>query len=173
MPYIQNHSLLEPLKKIDRHDQLPVDATALFELTCEETTKTYTVVNHEAHLKVLKSFILPLVAGPKYCCHQYDFPLRALSWFPATLEAFRNGVKFEGVGGGGMTTPELEVDGEYLSVSRHTTGYTLANWSRNVQQNLFSDYEPMFLNFEEAFLYKNGFLAVWQEFGGKFERGQI
>ncbi len=174
MPYTQNHARLEPLQKIDRHDQLPDQAILLFESEFDESgLVTYSAISHENHLKVLTSYTLVLKSGPQYYCHQYDFPLKALSWFPKTLEAFMNGVMLEGGGGGGMTTPEIEVNGEFLSVSRHSSGYDLNNWSRQCHQAFDDEFRPTMLSFESDFLFDAGFLQTWTRFGDKFEKGLL
>ena len=42
-------------------------------------------IQRGAFLSILRWSILKLKTGPKYSCHQYDFPLKALSWFPKAL----------------------------------------------------------------------------------------
>ena len=176
MPYIQNHPLLEPLPKIEHHNQLTVNQIKLAELPYTEMhagnsyTKTYSLIQQNNQLSVLVSFHYG--HDKKYGCAQYDFPLAVLSWFPKTLEKFRNGEKFEEPGGTGMTTPDINVDGEFLTVSRSTSGYHLSNWSRNSSLDE-EGFAPVTLPLTEDFLYKQGLLDTWIKLGERFENGTL
>lgn len=172
---IQEYPLAEPLQQFYRHDNRSSQEPKLDELT--DTTHPgqkdlYTLVKNNKHLSILISWI----GGPnnEYCCEQYDFPLKVLSWFPWALEEFRKPPAEGGLHAGAMISKDMDVDGEMLAVGSSTDGYYIINWSRNVHDGIDSeDYEPMKLYLEWDFLYKQGFLELWKELSKKYERGEL
>ena len=91
MGYIQEYSLLPALEAIERHDALPSNSVHLGGLAMGENPEDAKIefIQRGAFLSILRWSILKLKTGPKYSCHQYDFPLKALSWFPKALAEFQ------------------------------------------------------------------------------------
>lgn len=170
---VQEYPILQPLSRIDRHDQLPAGTTELgsfLDNRPDSRERWYVLAKHEGHLSVLISYH----SGPhdQYYCKQYDFPLKALSWFPRALEEFRKPPVEGGLHAGAMISKDIDVDGEVLAVGSTTDGYFLINWSRN-QQDPVSDYDPARISLHWDFLYKLGFLDLWKKLGEKYGRGEI
>ena len=173
MSKVQEYPLLEPLSHIVRHDQLPPGSLELgrcLDNRPGERERLYLLVKHENHLSVLVSYH----CGPhnQYCCDQYDFPLKALSWFPWALEEFRKPPAEGGLHAGAMISKDMDVDGEMLAVGSTTDGYAITNWSRN-QQDTGSSYDPVDISLSWEFLYELGFLDLWKSIGEKYERGEL
>lgn len=174
MSYIQEYPILAPLPVIQRHDQLPHGTLELGR--CMNTStgreKLHVLVKHQGHLSILVSYR----AGPndQYYCDQFDFPLKALSWFPKALEEFRKPPAEGGLHAGAMISKDMDVDGEMLAVGSTSDGYCLTNWSRNDHEYDFDDdYKPTDISFTYDFLYHLGFLSLWKALGEKYERGEI
>ena len=171
------YPVLKPLSVIKRHDQLPAGTHKLGE--CLDNTsgrdKLFTLVNHEGHLAILTSYN----AGPhdQYFCKQYDYPLRALSWFPKALDEFRKPPADGGLHAGAMVSRDVDVDGEMLAVGSTTDGYCFINRSRNDHSNdTYSPeehYGPIEISLSYDFLFRLGFLDLWISLGEKYERGEI
>lgn len=169
---IQKYPLQPPLSRIRQHDKLPSGTVELGH--CLDSTydneDLYTLAKHENHLSVLISYH----SGPhdQYYCKQYDFPLKALSWFPWALEEFRKPPSEGGLHAGAMTSKDMDVDGEMLCVQNATDGYYIMNRSRN-SHDRESGYYPMQISLNWEFLYKLGFLDLWKKLGDKYERGEL
>lgn len=173
MSKVQEYPLEKPLSHIRRHDQLPsgtVELGRCLDNRPEDRERLYVLVKHEGHLSVLMSYH----SGPndQYYCKQFDFPLKALNWFPWALEKFRKSPAEGGQHAGAMISGDMNVDGEMLAVGSTTDGYAITNWSRN-QQDPVSDYDPVDISLNWNFLYKLGFLDLWKSLGEKYERGEI
>jgi hypothetical protein len=172
MGRVQLYPLREPIYHIQRHDQIPPTAQLLGK--CVDTStgrdKLYTLVKQNKFLSVLVSYR----AGPhdQYYCSQYDFPLRVLAWFPWALGEFRKSPFVGGLHAGAMTSADMEVDGEMLCVQNTCDGYALVNRSRN-QQDPISDYDPVDISLSWDFLYKKGFLELWESLGEAYLRGEF
>ena len=171
MPYIQRHPILEPLVKIKHHQHLNKHQIKLLELEYPLEKTTYSLIKNGIHLSVLASYYCGKPA--EYYCDQFDYPLRALNWFPKTLQGFINGEIYKGEGGGAMTTPHLEVDGEFLAVDRGSQGYGINNWSRSSHSQFGKGFEPTMLSLDNKLLYDCGLLKEWTILGEKYKQGQI
>lgn len=171
MSYIQNYPLSNPLRIIPAHDQLPADAIELARLIDPTSgrDKLHVLIKQDKHLSILMAY--RNVKTLKYYCDQVDFPLKALSWFPRTLEEFRKPPAEGGLHAGGMVSKDMDVDGEMLAVGRTTDGYDLTNRSRSEHGS--SNYVPMRISLSSEFLYDLGFLALWKNLGAKYELGEI
>ena len=172
MSRVQKYPLLQPLSRINQHDQLPSSSVELGRCldTSNGNEELYTIIKNENHLSVLISYH----CGPndQYYCDQFDFPLKALSWFPWALEEFRKPPAEGGLHAGAMTSKDMDVDGEMLCVQSTTDGYALVNRSRN-QQDTGSNYDPVDISLSWEFLYELGFLDLWKSLGEKYERGEL
>ena len=128
------------------------------------------MVKQEKYLSLLTSYH----SGPnqQYYCKQYDFPLKALSWFPWALEEFRKPPAEGGLHAGAMISKDMDVDGEMLAVGSSTDGYYIINRSRN-QQDPISKYDPVDVSLHWDFLYTLGFLDLWKKLGDQYELGHI
>ena len=172
MSKVQLYPLQTPLSRIDRHDQIP--PTSLWLGAANDPTtgrdKLYTLVKHENHLAVLVSY--HNLKTHKYYCKQFDFPLKALSWFPWALEEFRKPPAEGGLHAGAMISKDMDVAGEMLAVGSTTDGYDITNRSRN-QQDPIGNYDPVRISLSWEFLYKLGFLALWKRLGEQHERGEL
>lgn len=172
MSRVPEYPLENPLSQIHQHNHLPIGTVLLG--SCLDSTNgnedLYTLAKHEDHLSVLVSYH----SGPhdQYYCKQYDFPLKALSWFPWALEEFRKPPAEGGLHAGAMISKDMEVDGEMLAVGSTSNGYFIVNWSRN-QQEPVSDYDPAEISLSWEFLYKLGFLDLWKSLGEKYRRGEV
>src|SRR5690606_15020807 len=122
--------------------------------------KLYVLTKHQNHLSILISYR----AGPhkEYYCKQFDFPLKALSWFPWALEEFRKPPAEGGLHAGAMISKDMDVDGEMLAVGSTSDGYCITNWSRNHHYRAGDYYEPIELSLSYDFLYNLGFLNLWK-----------
>lgn len=177
MSYITpKYPVLEPLPVIQHHDQLPPGAIELGR--CIDTTEVedlYVLVKHKSHLSILVAY--RNVKTQKYYCKQYDFPLKALSWFPQALEEFRKPPAEGGLHAGAMISKDVDVDGEMLAVGSTTSGYCLINRSRNDHRNDHyrpeEHYAPIEISLSYDFLYRLGFLDLWKSLGEKYERGEL
>lgn len=177
MSYIQNYPLLPPFEKIKRHDQLPNGADQIGKL-CRGHTKydpCYLFIKRGDKLSILITHIMDLATGDVYVCHQKDFPLKVLSWFPRALEQFRKPPAEGGLHAGAMISQDEDVDGEMLAVGSTTRGYNITNWSRDAD-GIDADsnfYEPTNLSLPYELLYDEGLLALWKSLGEKYERGEL
>ena len=178
MSYVKPpYSILRSLPVIKQHDQLPAGTVKIGE--CLDNTsgrdKLFTLTNHNGYLSILSSYH----AGPKdqYFCKQYDYPLRALSWFPKALEEFRKPPSEGGLHAGAMVSKDVDVDGEMLAVGSTTDGYCFINRSRNDHSNdgysAEEYYGPIEISLSYDFLYRLGFLDLWRSLGEKYEHGEI
>jgi hypothetical protein len=178
MSYITpKYPVLESLSVIPQHDPLPTGVNYLGH--CLDNTsgrdKLFTLTNHRNHLSLLVSYH----AGPndQYFCKQYDFPLKALSWFPKALEEIRKPPAEGGLHAGAMISKDVDVDGEMLAVGSTTSGYCLINRSRNDHRNDHhrpeEHYAPIEISLSYNFLYRLGFLDLWKSLGEKYERGEL
>ncbi|CBL45894.1 Conserved hypothetical protein [gamma proteobacterium HdN1] len=170
MSSVQEYPLLDSLPVIQHHEQLPIDAVELGRcLDTSEAKDLYILVKRGQQLSVLITYRNQKTN--QYYCKQFDFPLKALSWFPKALEAFRKPPSEGGLHAGAMISKDTNVDGEMLAVGRTTDGYCLTNWSR--QSPLFSHYAPTEISLRSQFLYDLGFLKLWKSLGDKYERGEL
>jgi hypothetical protein len=88
--YVQKYPLFDSLPKITHHENLHPDAQELGR--CKDTTeseKIFVLIKRGVYLSILKTFTLHRKTGDHYVCNSYDFPLKALSWFPKALEIGR------------------------------------------------------------------------------------
>ena len=132
-------------------------------------------IQRGAFLSILRWSILKLKTGPKYSCHQYDFPLKVLSWFPKALAEFQRPPSDGGLPAGAMISKDQDVDGEMLAVGSTTQGYNITNWSRDAD-GVDADpnyYEPTTLDLSYELLNDFGLLRVWKELGDKYDSGQL
>lgn len=177
MSYVQNYSLIPPLAKIARHDQLPPGAKKIAQLSIgmTEYDPTYFFIMRKNKLSILISHIMDLTTGDRYVCNQYDFPLSVLSWFPKALEEFRRPPGQGGLHAGAMISKDEDVDGEMLAVGSTTRGYNVTNWSRDAE-GVDADpdyYEPTTLGLDYELLYDHGLLGLWKSLGEKYERNEF
>jgi hypothetical protein len=171
--FVQKYTVLKSLPQISHHEQLPYDAE---EIGCFLDTlleDLYVFVKRKNILSILVSFTRHLKTGDEYSCFQYDFPLKALSWFPKALENFRKPPSEGGLHAGAMTSTDEDVDGEMLCVQRTTDGYCIVNRSRQSPLAFDESYEPTDLSLSHNFLYRLGFLDLWKSLGEKYERREL
>lgn len=170
MSCVQEYPLLDSLPVIQHHEQLPSDAVELGRcLDTSEAKDFYILVKRGQQLSVLITYRNQKTN--QYYCKQFDFPLKALSWFPKALEEFRKPPTEGGLHAGAMISKDINVDGEMLAVGSTTDGYCLTNWSR--QSPIFSTYHPTEISLRSQFLYDLGFLNLWKSLGDKYERGEL
>ena len=132
-------------------------------------------IQRGAFLSILRWSILKLKTGPKYSCHQYDFPLKVLSWFPKALAEFQRPPSDGGLHAGAMISKDQDVDGEMLAVGSTTQGYNITNWSRDAD-GVDADpnyYEPTTLDLSYELLNDCGLLELWKELGNKYDAGEL
>jgi hypothetical protein len=105
-----------------------------------------------------------------YFYYQSDFPLKFLTWFPETLTKFRLPPGQSPYRG--FMTPDENVDGEMLAISRDMAlggpdkpGYTVHNFSRHQKPSgkpgIYHEedwFEPMYACWTEEFLFEGGLL---------------
>ena len=177
MSYIQEYPLLPPLEKIEHHDQLPSKSIQIGILRKgpSEHDPIYVFVKREKNLSILTAHVMRLKTGNEYVCHQYDFPLKVLSWFPKALDEFRKPPAEGGLHAGAMISKDQDVGGEMLAVGSTTRGYEITNWSRDAD-GVDADpdyYEPTTLSLDYELLYDLGLLDLWKSLGEKYERGDF
>lgn len=178
MSYILNYPLLQPLEKLDRHDQLPKGCEVIgsvIEGDGSSSPALYFIQREGRKLSILETCVTKWKTGPVYSCDQYDFPIGVLSWFPKALEEFRKPPAEGGLPAGAMIGKDEDVDGEMLAVGSTTRGYNITNWSRDAE-GVDADpdyYEPTTLSLDYELLYEHGLLDLWKSLGEKFERGEL
>jgi hypothetical protein len=170
---IQKYSVLEPLPKITHHGQLPFLTQEIGRFLDSESGDLYVFVKQEKNLSILVSYTRHLKTGDRYSCYQYDFPFKALSWFPKALDDFRRSPAEGGLHAGAMTSADENVDGEILCVQSTTDGYCIVNRSRQGPIGSGASYMPTYLSLSYNFLYHLGFLDLWKLLGEKYERGEL
>jgi hypothetical protein len=175
MTYIQKYPVEPALPLITHHEQLPAGAVELGRCLDKSTgrDKWFTLVKRNQHLSILVSYIIPWDTGDSYYCDQFDYPLKALSWFPKALEDFRKPPAEGGLHAGAMTSIDYDVDGEMLCVQSTTSGYSIVNRSRQSPISTGASYVPTDLSLSWEFLYKQGLLDLWKSLGEKYERGEL
>lgn len=177
MSYIQEYPLLSPLETIKRHDALPPNSVHLGGLALGVNPEDAKIefIQRGAFLSILRWSVLKLKMGPKYSCHQYDFPLKVLSWFPKALAEFQRPPADGGLHAGAMISKDQDVDGEMLAVGSTTIGYDITNWSRDARGiNAHPDfYRPVTLEMSYGMLNDRGLLRLWKELGEKYEQGLL
>lgn len=174
MTYVQEYPVLTPLPTIKQHDKLPPSSVELGR--CLDTTEAedlYVLVKNADHLSVLISYTTKRKTGSHYYCKQFDYPLKALSWFPKALEEFRKPPADGGLHAGAMISKDVDVDGEMLAVGSTSDGYCFTNWSRQSPIGSPDFYKPTEISLSYHFLYDLGFLDLWKSLGDKYERGEI
>ena len=132
-------------------------------------------IQRGAFLSIIRWSILKLKTGPRYSCHQYDFPLKVLSWFPKALAEFQRPPSDGGLHAGAMISKDQDVDGEMLAVGSTTQGYNITNWSRDAD-GVDADpnyYEPTTLDLSYELLNDCGLLELWKELGNKYDAGEL
>ena len=177
MSYIQEYPLLPALEAIERHDALPSNSVHLGGLAMGENPEDAKIefIQRGAFLSIIRWSILKLKTGPRYSCHQYDFPLKALSWFPEALTEFQRPPADGGLHAGAMISKDQDVDGEMLAVGSTTQGYVLKNRSRDAD-GVDADpdyYEPTSFSMTYEMLNDRGLLKLWKELGDKYDMGQL
>lgn len=165
------YPLKKPLKIITDFEGLPVGAQELgrvIDNTSRE--RQYIFVKQDQHLSVIKT----QKAGPnnQRFYHQFDFPLRVLSWFPETLDYFVKPPADGGPHAGAMITEDINVDNEMLAVGRNTDGYYILNRSRNSEKD-DQYYTPVELNLSESLLYDQGLMDLWNSIAEKYKKGEL
>jgi hypothetical protein len=177
MSYIQEYPLLPALEAIERHDALPSNSVNLGGLAMGENPEDAKIefIKRDTFLSILRWSVLKLKTGPKYSCHQYDFPLKALSWFPKALAEFQRPPADGGLHAGAMISKDQDVDGEMLAVGSTTKGYDITNWSRDARGiNAHPDfYRPVTLEMSYEMLNDRGLLRLWKELGDKYDAGEL
>lgn len=176
MSYIQEYPLLPALETIERHDALPPNSVHLGGLAMGKNPEDVKIefIQRGAFLSILRWSVLKLKTGPKYSCHQYDFPLKVLSWFPSALAEFQRPPADGGLHAGAMISKDQNVDGEMLAVGSTTKGYDITNWSRDAD-GVDADpdyYEPTSFSMTYEMLNDRGLLRLWKELGDKYDMGQ-
>ena len=177
MSYVKKYPLLPALEKIERHDVLPSNSVHLGGLAMGKNPEDAKIefIQRGAFLSILRWSMLKLKTGPKYSCHQYDFPLKALSWFPEALTEFQRPPADGGLHAGAMISKDQDVDGEMLAVGSTTQGYVLKNRSRDAD-GVDADpdyYEPTSFSMTYEMLNDRGLLKLWKELGDKYDMGQL
>ena len=132
-------------------------------------------IQRGAFLSIIRWSILKLKTGTRYSCHQYDFPLKVLSWFPKALAEFQRPPSDGGLHAGAMISKDQDVDGEMLAVGSTTQGYNITNWSRDAD-GVDADpnyYEPTTLDLSYELLNDCGLLELWKELGNKYDAGEL
>jgi hypothetical protein len=175
--YVKKYPLITPLETIERHDVLPSNSVHLGGLAMGENPEDARIefIQRGAFLSILRWSILKLKTGPKYSCHQYDFPLKALSWFPEALTEFQHPPADGGLYAGAMISKDRDVVGEMLAVGSTTRGYNITNWSRDADGvNADPDYyEPTSFSMSYEILNDSGLLRLWKGLGDKYEAGEL
>lgn len=177
MSYIQEYPLLPALETIERHDVLPPNSVHLGGLAMGKNPEDAKIefIQRGAFLSILRWSVLKLKTGPKYSCHQYDFPLKVLSWFPRALAEFQRPPADGGLHAGAMISKDQNVDGEMLAVGSTTRGYNITNWSRDAG-GVDADpeyYEPTCFSMSYEMLGDCGLLRLWKELGDKYDAGEL
>ena len=165
------YPLKTPLKSITDFERLPQGTQELGRLTDNAgRERKYVFVKQGQHLSVIKM----QKAGPnnQRFYHQFDFPLRVLSWFPETLDYFVKPPANGGPHAGAMITEDIDVDNEMLAIGRNTDGYYILNRSRNSEKD-DQYYAPMELNLTETLLYDQGFMDLWKSIAEKYKKGEL
>ncbi|GAA6144869.1 hypothetical protein [Thalassolituus maritimus] len=177
MSYVKKYPLLSPLETIERHDVLPSGSVHLGGLAMGKNPEDAKIefIKRDAFLSLLRWSVLKLKTGPKYSCHQYDFPLKVLSWFPKALAEFQRPPSDGGLHAGAMISKDQSVDGEMLAVGSTTRGYNITNWSRDADGvNADPDYyEPTSFSMSYEMLNDSGLLRLWKELGEKYDAGEL
>jgi len=177
------YALKPALPEITRHDQLPSGAIEIAKITEYTEGGLFYFINNNGFLSIL-DVTEPgrtLANGqPYYRCSQDDFPLAFLSWFPPALADFQKPPAEGGLHAGGMTTPDMDVDGEMLcvqramGVDRDRGGYAVMNRSRCVKnKNIETSFTPHEVIWASRFLYEGGLLELIKDLGEKFEQGKL
>ena len=163
------YPLAEPLLYINDEKNLPAGVVYLGELVRPSKGKYIFYINQKDYLSIVYIYLNPIKKDGSYRYWQSDFPLKFLSWFPETLEKFRRGESPYR----GFMTPEENVDGEMLAISRDMAlggpdkpGYTVYNFSRHQKAGkplVYHDdgeewFWPMYACWTEEFLFEGGLL---------------
>ena len=177
MSYVKKYPLLSPLETIERHDVLPSSSVPLGGLALGPNPEDAKIefIQRGAFLSILRWSVLKLKTGPKYSCHQYDFPLKVLSWFPRALAEFQRPPADGGLHAGAMISKDQDVDGEMLAVGSTTQGYVLKNRSRDADGvDAAPDYyEPTSFSMSYEMLNDRGLLRLWKELSDKYDAGEL
>ena len=177
-PYLLNTEL--PL--ITHHENLPAGAKELARIIDPTTSGDLWVIvkQNENKLSLVKTYILNLDTGPKYSCHQQDFPLEFLSWFPQALIEFQKPPSEGGLHAGAMTTPDINVAGEMLCLQRalgvdqDRGGYAVLNRSRcRKNRDPETSFTPHEVCWASRFLYEGGLLDLIKDLGQKLVDGKL
>ncbi|WP_216638429.1 hypothetical protein [Endozoicomonas arenosclerae] len=72
-----------------------------------------------------------------------------------------------------MTSADEDVDGEMLCVQSAIEGYYIVNRSRQSPLGFGDSYMPTEISLSYHLLYDLGLLALWQQLGEKYERGEL
>ena len=105
---------------ITHHEKLPAGAKELARIIDPTTSGDLWVIvkQNESRLSLVQTYTLDFATGPKYSCHQDDFPLEFLSWFSNALVEFQKPPSEGGLHAGAMTIPDIDVGGEILCLQR-------------------------------------------------------
>lgn len=181
-PQKPEYTVKPHLPEIVDHNDLPPGAIELARINdALNYQKDFVFVNNNGAFSILEADTRIMGDGSKrYFCHQTDFPLAFLSWFPKALREFQKPPAEGGLHAGGMTSADEDVDGEMLCVQRlmdagnHQQGYCAVNRSRcDRDVRLEGHFEPQEINFAENFLYEGGLLALIEDLGKQYEQGLI
>nr|MBX2808812.1 hypothetical protein [Cellvibrionaceae bacterium] len=106
------YPLLEPLERIYHHNNTAIHTPKLGQMLDDSTgrDKLHTLIKQGNYLSIVVSYHAGL--ANQYYCDQFDFPLRALSWFPSALEEFRKPPAEGGLHAGAMISKDKDVEGE-------------------------------------------------------------
>ncbi len=169
--YTPKYPLKDPLPRISHHEELPPGSVVLAQLT--DTThgnRLNILVKYQKSLIVLRQYTY----REQYRCIQFDFPLKVLSWFPWALEEFRKPSSQTTIHATGMSSKDIDVDGEMLCVQSTSDGYALMNRSRDSDGEKDPEVHlPTQIYLEWNFLYPLGFLKLWKNLGEQYERGEL
>ncbi len=169
------------LPLIEKHDQLAAGCTHLTNIRDNTADRHLYFVRNNGHLSILDVVDRPLPDGGRYQrCAQDDFPLEFLIWFPIALEEFIKPPAEGGLHAGGMSTPDMEVGGEMLSLIRALGsdqgrgGYGVDNYSRCKRgYDPETEFEPHSVSWASRLLYDGGLLDLIKDLGKRYQAGRL
>lgn len=174
---------VEPqLPEISHHEHLPNGAVELARLHDKlNDGGDFIFVRNNGGLSILTVETISLRnGGERYFCHQTDFPLGFLSWFPKALKDFQRPPVKGGLHAGAMVSRDEDVEGEMLCVGRlmdagnHQQGYSAENKSRCRRGvGVEGHFDPQQIDFAENFLYEGGLLKLIEDLGARYEKGLL
>jgi hypothetical protein len=170
----------DPLPYINDERNLPAGVVQLGELSEKESKKYAFYTNQVNHLSIVYMLYDPFKKDGSFLYYQCDFPMKFLIWFPNTLEKFR--LPPDQSPYRGFMTPEENVDGEMLAISRkmaadgkNKPGYGVYNFSRHNDHGHPAKWDdtniesfwPMSMTWTEEFLFEKGLLDLIKDLARK------